>query len=37
MRQDAALDRAEAEKKTMTYMASMPAWRDHPKVSGRAA
>jgi len=37
MRQDGGLDRAEAEKKTIAYMASMPAWRDHPKVSGRVA
>jgi hypothetical protein len=37
MRQDGGLDRTEAEKKTIAYMVSMPAWRDHPKVSGRVA
>jgi hypothetical protein len=37
MRQDGGLDRVEAEKKTIAYMASMPAWRNHPKVSGQAA
>lgn len=36
MRKDTGLDRTEAERKTIAYMASMPAWRDHPKVPGRA-
>ncbi len=27
-----ASSRAEAEKKALAYMATMPAWRDHPKV-----
>ena len=26
------LSPAEAQKQTLTYMAQMPAWRDHPKV-----
>jgi hypothetical protein len=28
--------RAEAEAATLDYMATMPAWRDHPAVAGRA-
>jgi hypothetical protein len=28
--------RAEAEAATLAYMATMPAWRDHPAVLGRA-
>jgi hypothetical protein len=35
MRQDQSLGRDEAERKTIAYMASMPAWRDHPAVSAR--
>ena len=27
---------AEVEAATLAYMATMPAWRDHPKVTGRA-
>jgi hypothetical protein len=30
MGQDSSLDRAEAEKRTRAYMATMPAWKDHP-------
>jgi hypothetical protein len=26
--------RADAEKKTLAYMAKMPAWKDHPRVRG---
>jgi hypothetical protein len=26
------LSRAQLEKKTLAYMATMPAWRDHPRV-----
>jgi hypothetical protein len=26
--------RAELEKKTLAYMAKMPAWKDHPRVRG---
>lgn len=32
LRQKPALSRAEAERQTLNHMASMPAWRDHPKV-----
>lgn len=28
--------RAEVEAATLAYMATMPAWRYHPKVTGRA-
>jgi hypothetical protein len=28
--------RADVEKKTLAYMATMPAWKDHPKVKARA-
>lgn len=28
--------RAEVEAATLAYMATMPAWRDHPAVAGRA-
>jgi len=37
MRKESGLDRADAEKKTIAYMATMPAWRDHPKVAARLA
>jgi hypothetical protein len=30
MGQDPNLDRAEAESRTRAYMATMPAWKDHP-------
>jgi hypothetical protein len=26
--------RADLERKTLAYMASMPAWKDHPRVKG---
>ncbi len=32
--QEQAASREEAEKRTLEYMATMPAWRDHPKVRG---
>jgi hypothetical protein len=32
MRRNSELDRTAAEKQTIAYMASMPAWRDHPSV-----
>ena len=32
LHQKQAATREEAEKKTLAYMATMPAWRDHPKV-----
>ncbi len=25
----------EAEQKALAYMATMPAWRDHPRITGR--
>ena len=34
-RRDASLSPAEAEARTLDYMATMPAWRDHPRVAGR--
>jgi hypothetical protein len=37
-RQQPALSREEAERRTLAYLAEMPAWRDDPKVkaaSGR--
>lgn len=34
-RRDGSLDREEAEARTLAYMATMPAWRDHPKVAHR--
>lgn len=30
------LSQEEAESQTLAYMATMPVWRDHPKVAGRA-
>ncbi len=36
-RQEQAASREEAEKKTLDYMATMPAWRDHPKVRATQA
>ncbi len=32
MREDDGVDRAAAEKRTLAYMATMPAWADHPRV-----
>lgn len=29
--------RAQAEKETIAYMATMPAWKDHPEVKARLA
>ena len=34
--QGGTLSQAEAESKTLDYMATMPAWRDHPAVAGRS-
>jgi hypothetical protein len=31
-RREPGASRAELEKKTLAYMARMPAWRDHPRV-----
>lgn len=33
--QSGEISRSEAEAKTLDYMATMPAWRDHPSVVGR--
>jgi len=30
-------DRAEAERDTLAYMATLPAWRDHPRVRAAQA
>jgi len=35
MRRDSTLGRADAERQTITYMAGMPAWREHPTVTAR--
>jgi len=35
-RHEPGLDRAAAEKKTLAYMATMPAWKEHPRVRGRS-
>ena len=35
MRQKPGLERTTAEKETLAYMARMPAWKDHPRVTGR--
>ena len=35
-RREPAASRSELEAATLKYMASMPAWRDHPRVTGRA-
>jgi hypothetical protein len=31
-RQEPALSQDDAEAKTLAYMATMPAWKDHPRV-----
>jgi hypothetical protein len=36
LRQKPGLARATAEKETLAYMATMPAWKDHPRVVGGA-
>jgi hypothetical protein len=35
-RRESTLSREQAEARTLDSMATMPAWRDHPRVSGRA-
>ena len=32
---DGSLDEATAEARTLAYMATMPAWKDHPRVKAR--
>jgi hypothetical protein len=34
LRQKPGLSREQAERDTLAFMAKMPAWKDHPKVSG---
>jgi hypothetical protein len=36
LRHEPGLDRAAAEKKTLQYMGTMPAWKEHARVRGRA-
>ncbi len=33
-RREPGAPREELERKTLAYMATMPAWRDHPRVKG---
>jgi hypothetical protein len=33
-RRDPAATREELERQTLSYLATMPAWRDHPRVAG---
>jgi hypothetical protein len=35
MRREPSGDRKTAEQKTLAYMATMPAWKDHPKVRAK--
>ncbi|HNO77475.1 MAG TPA: hypothetical protein PKN33_05385 [Phycisphaerae bacterium] len=35
MHQDASITREKAERQTIEFMATMPAWRDHPEVTAR--
>ena len=35
-RQEPTLDASTAEQRTLAYMATMPAWRDHPRVRAAA-
>jgi hypothetical protein len=37
LREDPGLSRAEAEERTVAYMAGMPAWAHHPRVLARRA
>ncbi len=34
--QDPGLTEETARRKTLAYMATMPAWKDHPRLKGRA-
>lgn len=36
LREDASVGREEAERRTLAYMARMPAWTNHPRVLARA-
>ena len=33
LQSDAALDRAEAEKRTRAFLRTMPAWKNHPRLA----
>jgi hypothetical protein len=35
LRQGESMSQACAEEKTLDYMPTMPAWRDHPALAGR--
>jgi hypothetical protein len=35
-RREPAASRADLEKKTLAYMGTMPAWKDHPRVRSGA-
>lgn len=35
MRRDSALTRAQAEERTLAFMAELPAWRNHPELLAR--
>ena len=37
LRKQPDLSRTIAEKRTLDYMASLPAWRNHPRVTARTA
>ena len=37
LKEDSSQSRSEAEKKTLTFMSSLPAWREHPEVNARLA
>ncbi len=37
MREDSGLSRAEAEAKTLEFMGTLPAWRNHPDYIARMA
>ncbi len=34
LREGSATSKEEAERQTLAYMATMPAWREHPRVVG---
>ncbi len=36
-RRDPTAPREEIERQTLEYMASLPAWQDHPRVAARDA
>jgi hypothetical protein len=36
-RRDPGATRQDIERQTLDYMATMPAWRDHPRITARGA